>query len=65
MFQEPDENTPVYVSPYDRSRSSRVITKKQEDQKLEQKKKLNKLEILYHQIVIMKKREERHFKKRS
>jgi len=28
MFQEPDENTPVYVSPYERSRSARVITKK-------------------------------------
>jgi len=28
MFQEPDENTPVYVSPYDRSKGKRVITKK-------------------------------------
>ena len=28
MFQNPDQNTPVYASPYDRSRDSRIITKK-------------------------------------
>ena len=62
MLQEPDENTPIYVSPYDRSRSSRVITKKIGRPKIRTEEEIKEIRNTISLNCYYEKREERLLK---